>query len=431
MQHRIPVETLPREGAAMTRAIETCVHCGFCLPACPSYRVLGEEMDSPRGRIVLMKQALEGELSIPDVLPYVDRCLGCLGCVTACPSGVRYGELLTPFRAMAESQARSPGARLRQGGLLRMLESPRLFRAAVRAGHLAQRLRSLVPRPLRPMLELLPRSLPGDYRLPAIVPATGARRARVALLAGCVQQVLAPDINQATLRVLSANGIETVVPRGQGCCGALALHAGHAAHARTRAEQLVRTFPGDVDAIVTNAAGCGSAMKEYGALFQGTPLEDRVQRFAGLVRDVSEVLDGVGLVAEHRVPTPLTVAYHDACHLGHAQGVRAAPRRLLAQVAGVTVREIPDGEVCCGSAGLYNLEHPDVADALGAAKARSVIATGAETVVTGNVGCLVQLSSHLARAGQAMPVLHTVQLLDRALRVEGTGSTWRPANRGT
>jgi glycolate oxidase iron-sulfur subunit len=414
MQHHIPIDRLPPEGRAMARAVETCVHCGFCLPACPSYRVLGEEMDSPRGRIVLMKQALEGELSIPDVLPYIDRCLGCLGCVTACPSGVRYGELLTPFRAMAESQARSRGARLRQRALLRVLESPRLFRAAVRAGHAAQRMQSLVPATLRPMLGLLPRSLPASGALPAFVPATGARRARVALLAGCVQQVLAPDINRATLRVLSANGIETIVPRGQGCCGALAEHAGHAGHARARAERLLRAFPDDVDAIVTNAAGCGSATKEYAGLFEGTPLEARAHRFASLVRDVSEVLDGLGLVTAYRVSAPLTVAYHDACHLAHAQGVRAAPRRLLKQVAGVTVREVPDGEICCGSAGLYNLEHPDVAAALGGAKARSVMETGAEAVVTGNVGCLVQLSSHLAHAGHPIPVMHTVQLLDNA-----------------
>jgi glycolate oxidase iron-sulfur subunit len=414
MQHRIPIERLPHEGAAMAGAVETCVHCGFCLPACPSYRVLGEEMDSPRGRIVLMKQALEGELSIPDVLPYIDRCLGCLGCVTACPSGVRYGDLLTPFRAMAEKEARSPAARLRQRSLLRVLESPRLFRAAVRAGHLAQRVRSLVPAPLRPMLGLLPPSLPVSGTLPTLVPAIGPRRARVALLAGCVQQVLAPDINDATLRVLSANGIETIVPRGQGCCGALALHAGHADHARTRAEHLLRALPDDVDAIVTNAAGCGSAMKEYAVLFEGTADEQRARHFTSLVRDVSEVLDGIGLVATYRVSDPMTVAYHDACHLAHAQGIRSAPRRLLARVGGVTVRDIPDGEICCGSAGLYNLEQPAVASALGAAKARSVIASGAQAVVTGNVGCLVQLSSHLARAGHPMPVMHTVQLLDRA-----------------
>jgi glycolate oxidase iron-sulfur subunit len=417
MQHNIPIDRLPREGAAMARAVETCVHCGFCLPTCPSYRVLGEEMDSPRGRIVLMKQALEGELSIADVAPHVDRCLGCLGCVTACPSGVRYDELLTPFRGMVETQTRPPVTHLRRRALLRLLESPRLFRLAVRAGQLGQRAGSLLPAALRPMLGLLPPSLEPARSLPPTVPATGARRARVALLTGCVQQVLAPEINAATARVLSANGIETVVPRGQGCCGALALHAGYAAHARARAETLLRAMPMEgVDAIVTNAAGCGSAMKEYGVLFAGTPLEERARRFAGLVRDVSEALDEIGLVAAPSLRAPLVAAYHDACHLAHAQGIRAAPRRLLAQVAGLTVREIPDGEVCCGSAGLYNLEHPDVAAALGAAKAEAVIGTGAQAVVTGNVGCLVQVSSHLARAGHALPVLHMMQLLDHALR---------------
>jgi glycolate oxidase iron-sulfur subunit len=415
MQHRIPVESLPPGGAGMARAVEACVHCGFCLPACPTYRVLGEEMDSPRGRIVLMKQALEGELSIQDVLPYVDRCLGCLGCVTACPSGVRFGELLVPFRAKAQVEARSTGARLRQLALLRLLESPPLFRIAVRAGQLARRARTLLPASAQSMLALLPPT-PGPFRaLPAIVPAARPRRARVALLTGCAQQVLAPDINHATLRVLSANGVEVIVPPGQGCCGALALHEGHAAHARWRGERLLRTLPLDVDAIVTNAAGCGSVMKEYGSLFAGTPLEDLASRFAARVRDVSEFLDELGFATPPAWPSPLTVAYHDACHLAHAQQVRAAPRRLLAAIENVTVREIPDGEICCGSAGLYNLEHPDIAESLGAAKAHAVTSVGAQVVVTGNVGCVVQIAAHLERAGHKIPVLHTMQLLDRGL----------------
>jgi glycolate dehydrogenase iron-sulfur subunit len=414
MQHHIPVESLGPSGEAMARAVATCVHCGFCLPACPTYRVLGEEMDSPRGRIVLMKQALEGELSIPDVLPYVDRCLGCLACVTACPSGVRYGELLTPFRAKAETEARSRFSSLRQQALLRLLESPRLFRMAVRAGHLARPLGAIVPGRARQMLSLLPLSLEPAGELPTVVPASGPRRGRVALLSGCVQQVLSPDVNHATVRVLAANGIEVVVPPAQGCCGALALHAGHAAHARARAEALLAAMPDDVDAVVTNAAGCGSAMKEYSELFRGTPLEDRARRFATRVRDVSEILDGVGLVRPLSLSTPMTVAYHDACHLAHAQRVRAAPRRLLSGVGNLTVREVPDSEICCGSAGLYNLEHPDVAEALGAAKARDIVSTGAEAVVTGNVGCLVQIAAHLERAGHAIPVLHTMQVLDRS-----------------
>ncbi len=414
MQHRIPVDSLPPSGVAMARAVETCVHCGFCLPACPTYRVLGEEMDSPRGRIVLMKQALEGELTTRDVLPYIDRCLGCLGCETSCPSGVVYRDLLIPFRAKAESEARAATPKWRARALLRVLESPGLFRLAVLSGQLARHVSAIVPHAFHPMLRLLPSSLEPARPLPQLVPAIGVRRARVALLSGCVQQVLSPDINHATIRVLAANGVEVVVPPNQGCCGALAAHAGHAGHARIRGERLFRAFPSDVDAIVTNAAGCGSAMKDYGMLFVGTPLEDDAKRFAARVRDVSELLDELGLAGAWALPAPLTVAYHDACHLSHAQHVRAAPRRLLAAIGNLTVREISDGEICCGSAGLYNLEQPQIAEALGSAKAGAVVATGADVVAAGNVGCLVQIAMHLERTGHRIPALHTVQLLDRA-----------------
>jgi len=414
MQHRIPLDSLPQGGREMARAIETCVHCGFCLPSCPTYRVLGEEMDSPRGRIVLMKQVLEGELSAQDVLPYVDRCLGCLGCETSCPSGVRYRDLLVPFRANAETAARPAAARWRARALLTLLESPALFRIAVRAGHLARSAGPLVPAALRPMLRLLPASLEPAPRLPSLVPAIGPRRARVALLRGCVQQVLAPEINRATTQVLAANGIEVAIPPDQGCCGALAAHAGHADHARERAAPLLRAFPSDVDAIVTNAAGCGSAMKDYGMLFVDTPFAHEAQQFAARVRDVSEFLAEIGLVTTPTLSAPMTVAYHDACHLSHAQRVRAAPRRLLAAIGKLTVREIPDGEICCGSAGLYNLEQPEIAEKLGAAKAQAVATTDAEAVVAGNVGCLVQIAAHLQQADRPIEVLHTMQLLDRA-----------------
>jgi glycolate oxidase iron-sulfur subunit len=415
MLHRIPLESLPPDGRAMARAVETCVHCGFCLPSCPTYRVLGEEMDSPRGRIVLMKQALEGELAVEDVLPYVDRCLGCLGCETSCPSGVHYRDLLIPFRAKAESEGRPALPRFRARALLQLLESPRLFRLAVITGQVARRFEPLVPPPLRPMLRLVPASLEQALPLPELLPAIGARRARVALLRGCVQQVLSPDINHATARVLAANGIEVVIPSEQGCCGALAAHAGQADHARARAGRLLRAFPADVDAIVTNAAGCGSAMKEYGMLCAGTPLEGEAQRFAARVRDISEFLDDIGLIAPMRLPGLLTVAYHDACHLSHAQKVRSAPRRLLAAIEGLTVREIPDGEICCGSAGLYNLEQPEIAEKLGATKAEAIASTQADAVVAGNVGCLVQIATHLQRTGHHTPVMHTMQLLKRAL----------------
>ncbi len=400
----------------MARAVETCVHCGFCLPVCPTYRVLGEEMDSPRGRIVLMKQALEGELTPADVLPHIDRCLGCVGCVSACPSGVQYGELLTPFRATVQTSVRPVAARARQRLLTQLLESPRLFRLALLGGRLARVGQGVLPERLRHMLALLPASVPPSDPLPAVIPAIGQRRARVALLTGCVQQVLAPSINRASAQVLSANGIEVIVPAGQTCCGALAVHAGEAAHGRALAKRLIDRFPTDVDAVVTTAAGCGSAMKEYGHLFAGAADEARATAFAARVRDVSELLDQVGLVTPLRLSDPMTIAYHDACHLAHAQRVRAAPRRLLAAVEGLTILEVPDGDICCGSAGLYNLEQPAIAGTLGAAKAAAIASTGARAVVAGNIGCQTQIASHLERSGHTLPVLHTMELLARGLR---------------
>jgi glycolate dehydrogenase iron-sulfur subunit len=404
----------------MTRAVETCVHCGFCLPECPTYRVLGEEMDSPRGRIVLMKQVLEGDLTLDDALPHIDRCLGCLGCVTACPSGVKYGELLTPFREQAERQTRSPLARLRRTLLLETLERPALFRIAAHVGTLARVGQALLPQFARSALQLLPSRLPPPTPLPSVAAARGVRRARVALVAGCVQQALDPDINLATVRVLTRNGIEVAVPAAQGCCGALALHVGDGARSRRRAAALVRAFPRDVDAIITNAAGCGSTMKEYGEVFAGEADLPGARRFAGQVRDVSEFLDAVGLTAPLPETAPRLVAYHDACHLAHGQGIRRAPRALLAHVPHLRVTEIPDGDVCCGSAGLYNLEYPAIASDLGARKAQSILATRAEAIVAGNIGCLVQIATHLRRLGSPLPVLHTMQLLDRAYSSETT-----------
>ncbi|MDR7416997.1 MAG: heterodisulfide reductase-related iron-sulfur binding cluster [Armatimonadota bacterium] len=415
MQHTIPVERYGAVGARMARAVEACVHCGFCLPACPTYRVLGEEMDSPRGRIFLMKEALEGRLRWGEVLPYVDRCLGCLGCETACPSGVRYAELITPFRELTERRHRRPLVeRLLRGLVMGILPFPGRFRMAVRIGALARPFRKVLPDRPRAMLELLPRRLPRADPLAAVIPAQGKPRARVALLAGCVQQVLAPQINQATVRVLSRNGVEVVVPRGQGCCGALALHTGFGALARRLARRNLRAFPEDVDAVVTNAAGCGSAMREYGLLFAGDPEAERATALAARVRDVSAFLWEIGFSPPPPLPRPVRVAYHDACHLLHAQGVREEPRRLLARVGNLEILEPADAEVCCGSAGIYNLEHPALAAELGRRKARSLLDTGAEAVVTGNIGCMVQLRAHLRALRRPLPVLHTFELLDRA-----------------
>lgn len=421
MRHTIPVEALGPQGPAMAAAVAACVHCGFCLAPCPTYRLLGEEMDSPRGRIVLMKDVLEGHLAVDEALPFIDRCLGCQACVPACPSGVAYGELLMPFRNLAEQKRRRRGAeRLMRWLLHTTLPYPGRFRAAVRLGRVVKGWRNRLPAALRPMLDLLPTELPEAEPLPAVYPALAARRARVALLAGCVQQVLNPGINWATLRVLRRNGVEVVVPPQQGCCGALAMHTGDGTRARTLARANLRAFADGFDAVITNAAGCGSGMKDYPLLLAGTEDEAAAQRLAAKTKDVAAFLDELGLdPAPPPLPEPLRVAYHDACHLAHAQGVREAPRRLLRHIPNLTLLEIPDADQCCGSAGTYNLEHPDLAAHLGERKAKAILSTGAEAVVTGNIGCMVQIEAHLRRNGHRLPVYHTMQLLDRAY--EGNG----------
>jgi glycolate oxidase iron-sulfur subunit len=400
VQHHIPLSQLGPHGEGMARAVTTCVHCGFCLAACPTYHVLGEEMDSPRGRIVLMKQALEGELRIDQTLPFIDRCLGCLACETACPSGVRYRELVVPFRALTEQTARRPADRRLRRVLLSVLESPGRFRLALTMGRAARGLRPVLPAALRSMVDLLPVESPASAPLAAVTPATGTRRARVALLAGCVQRVLRPSINAAALRILSANGVEVVVPASQGCCGALARHVGLEKHADDLVARNVAAFPRDLDAIVTTAAGCGSAMKE--------------DRYPTTVADVAEFLDQIGSNTSFAFAQPTTIAYHDACHLGHAQRVRAAPRRLLAAIGNARVVELDDNEMCCGSAGLYNIEQPQTAAALGRRKAEAIRRTGAQLVATGNIGCMTQITSHL---GHGIAVRHTVEVLDSALTV--------------
>jgi glycolate oxidase iron-sulfur subunit len=384
----------------MAHAVTTCVHCGFCLPACPTYRVLGEEMDSPRGRIVLMKQVLEGTLAMEQAEPFVDRCLGCLACETACPSGVRYRELVVPFRARVEQRSRSLVARVRRAALLSVLESPRLFRAALAGGTLARLTRLPLPARLRSALSLLPAETPPRAAVPQRVAAAGTKRGRVALLTGCVQRVLRPSITDAAIRLLAANGIEVVIPSNQQCCGALALHVGAEGRAVKRAAHNARAFPADVDAIVTTAAGCGSAMKE--ATYR-TP-----------VKDVSELLDEVGLRTPLAFDRPAMIAYHDACHLAHGQGIRQAPRRLLSTIEGASVVELADGLACCGSAGLYNLEHPGTASELGRRKAASIRATGAHLVATGNIGCLSQIQGCSGDDGPPITVMHTIEILNSA-----------------
>lgn len=415
MRHTIPLHTLGPQAPAMANAVEACVHCGFCLPTCPTYRALGEEMDSPRGRIMLMKDVLEGGLELEEALPFIDRCLGCQACVTACPSGVPFGELLMPFRLRAEPlRQRGAWERLTRWTVQTTLPHPHRFRRAVRLGKLGRPFRGLMPAGFQAMLDLIPVELPAAEPLPEVYPALGHRRARVALLAGCVQQVLNPGINWATLRVLKQNGVEVVIPTGQGCCGALAMHTGEGQRATALAGANLAVFPDDVDAVITNAAGCGSGMHEYPLLFKGTDQESAATKLAARTKDISVFLAELGLIPPPPLPQAMKVAYHDACHLAHAQKVREAPRRLLRAIPNLTLLEIADPDICCGSAGTYNLEQPDLAAQLGRQKAQKVLATGAQMLATGNIGCLTQIQTHLEALGQPLPVLHTVQVLDLA-----------------
>jgi glycolate oxidase iron-sulfur subunit len=376
-------------------------------------------MDSPRGRILLMKSVLEGELALEDAQPYLDRCLGCQACVTICPSGVKYGELITPFRAYARGRASVPVSRRLQRLLLEeTLPYPNRFRFAASLGKLAKPFHAAVPRFMKPMLELMPESLPDlqpEYRhLPQVIPAIGKRVGRVALLLGCVQQVLDPEINWATIRVLTRNGVEVVIPRRQTCCGGLPLHTGDHEKARRFASQNMLAFPRDVDAILTNAAGCGSGMKEYPLLFKGTTQEEEAQEFSQKVQDISEYLLNLELRPAVPLASPMKAAYHDACHLAHAQGISMEPRKLLKAVPGLTLLEINDAGICCGSAGSYNVEQPEIAAELGRRKAENICKSGAQAVITGNIGCIVQLRAHLLEAGHPLPVYHTVEILDLA-----------------
>ena len=415
MKHAIPVSKLGAFGRPMADAVQACVHCGFCLPTCPTYQVLGEEMDSPRGRITLMKQVLEGALPLEQARPHLDACLGCLACETACPSGVEYRELISPFRAMSETQCDwSIPVRLRRWLLLHLLPYPERFEFAVRLGLLARPLARFLPETLRAMLDLLPAKLPKTEPLNEMYRPQGKPRARVALLAGCAQQVLAPQINRATIDVLLANGIEVIVPRQQVCCGALAWHVGAHADAVTCARQNVRAFPDDVDAILTNAAGCGSCLHEYPLILAGTGLEKTAGAFSKKAVDVAEFLVRIGFRPPPDTGRKITVAVQDACHLLHRQHVHSAPRQLLQSIPGIELREIADAEICCGSAGTYNLDHPGIAAELGRRKAANLIATDAEIAVSGNIGCLTQISAHLAVEGSSMRVMHTMELLAHA-----------------
>jgi glycolate oxidase iron-sulfur subunit len=415
MQHLIDKESLGPKAKALTQGIEACVHCGFCLPTCPTYDETGEEINSPRGRIFLMKEVLEGAIPIEEALDPIDNCLGCDACITACPSGVEYDHLITAFRAKAEKERpKSIGRRIMRSMILNILPYPNRAKWAFRAGGLIRPFKDLMPKKLQPALGLLPSSLPSQETLPEVYLAKGKTRGRVALLTGCVQQVLAPEINRATLEVLSANGVETVIPKDQACCGALALHTGVEERARLTARQLIRSIPNDVDALITNAAGCGSGINEYSILFAGEPDELEATALAARTKDVSTYLNEIGLIQPPALPEALNVVYHDACHLAHAQSERVAPRAILNAIPNLNLLEPPDWEICCGSAGIYNIEKPDIAKELGRKKVTNLMSTQPDAIALGNIGCMTQIQKHLETYETPPPVLHTVQILAQA-----------------
>ena len=379
--------------------ISDCVHCGFCLPTCPTYGPLWqEEMDSPRGRIYLMGGLADGSVPLSaTTVQHFDRCLGCMACVTSCPSGVQYGRLIEQTRAFVEERHERPlGERLQRALVFAAVPHPRRLRLALALTP------PRLPGRLGPFAALKPPWRSADLP-PEVTPAVGARRARVGLLLGCVQRVVFGSVNTATARVLAAEGCEVVVPRGQGCCGALHLHAGRFADGRRRAERLGELFAG-LDALVVNAAGCGSHLKD-------AELGIRVV-------DVNELLAELGPRAR-RQPLRLRVAYQDACHLGHAQGIRDAPRALLRSIPELELLEPAEQAICCGSAGIYNLTQPGPARELGERKAANVAATGADVYAAANPGCLVQVSTYLRRSGHRLGALHPVELLDASIRGVG------------
>ena len=404
--------------AASETELRRCVHCGFCTATCPTYVLLGDELDSPRGRIYLLKGMLEGtEAVTADTVKHIDRCLSCLACVTTCPSGVDYSRLIDHGRRRIEESYRRP---LAEHALRRLLGAaltrPRLFRLALRAAAPAKRLARLLPRPLRPLLDLAPASVPRASAVdrPQIFPAAGERRMRAALLSGCAQQVLMPRINEATIRLLTRLGCEVVVAAKSGCCGSLVHHLGEEeaalafARANIDAWEREREARG-LDAIVVNASGCGTTVKDYGFMLRTDPAyADKAARVAALARDVSEAAGALGLRLSPAGEARGRVAYHSACSMQHGQKLHAGPKALLAG-AGFTVLDVPEGHLCCGSAGTYNLLQPDLASALRDRKLANIARAAPDFVAAGNIGCIVQLA-----AGAAVPVVHTVELLDWA-----------------
>jgi glycolate oxidase iron-sulfur subunit len=392
-----------------------CVHCGFCLPTCPTWVLWGEEMDTPRGRIYLMEALEDGKVQLaPSVTRHFDRCLGCMACVTACPSGVQYDRLIEQARAVVEERVeRTGGDRLLRALIFRVFPYPRRMRAALALAPLGRRLP--VPGSLAPLLDIAP-PWRAPLRLPELTPAEGERRGRVGLLAGCVQRVVFGDVNAATARVLAADGWDVVAPGAQACCGALSMHAGRLDEGLARARRLIDAFAAEeLDLIAANAAGCGSNLRDYVHLLADDPAyAEKAKAFSDRVRDVSEIVAD-GPAAERR-PLPLRVAFQDSCHLLHAQRVQSAPRRMLGAIPGLELAEPAEQELCCGSAGIYNMVQPEAARELGRRKAGNVLATGPDAYATANPGCLIQVTAELRRGERPLPAFHPIELVDASIR---------------
>ena len=418
------------------KTIDACVHCGFCLATCPSYRVIGKETDSPRGRIYLMNELNKGEIPLsPSTVEHFDSCLGCLACATACPAGVDYGELIAATRPQIERNHPRPWVeKLFRQLLFSTFPYPRRLRLLLRPLALYQRmglqswlrqselLETLLPQPLVAMESLAPQITSAAFKdtWPEVIPAQGETRYRVGMILGCVQRVFLPEVNAATIRVLTANGCEVIIPKSQGCCGALSQHQGQESQAQDLARQTMDAFANEnLDAVLINASGCGHTLKEYGQILAEDPdYSDRAQSFADQVQDVQEFLDAVGLTTPLAPlqSEPLAVVYQDACHMLHGQKIQEQPRRLLKKIPHLEIRDPADAALCCGSAGIYNILQPEVGDELGRQKVRNLCNTKATVIASANVGCNMQLRKHLALQDQEIPVLHPMQLLDYSIR---------------
>ncbi len=417
MQTNFTPEQLRDPATARSNEIlRACVHCGFCTATCPTYQLLGDELDGPRGRIYLIKEMLEtGRPADAKTVKHIDRCLSCLACMTTCPSGVHYMHLVDHARAyIEETYDRPPLDRALRWALARILPYPGRFRAALTAARFGRPLAGLMPKQIAAMLTFAPRRLPARSRLddPQVFPAEGARRKRVALLTGCAQRVLDPAINAATIRLLTRHGCEVVVAEGAGCCGALTHHMGKAAESHATAARNIRAWMREVrgaglDAVVINTSGCGTTVKDYGHMFRNDPLAGDAATIAGLARDVTELMSELGLAPAAAAPS-LRVAYHSACSLQHGQQVRTQPKALL-EAAGFEVVEPRDSHLCCGSAGTYNLMQPEISRQLMARKVATLEERAPQVIAAGNIGCMVQIGS-----GTAVPVVHTAELLDWA-----------------